>query len=411
MTRRRQHLEEFLSLALILILTDTSTYCQVRQSDAEQIDLADHGYRIENTICLEISENDLSGLREISGDKISVASRLLVINNDTLSAEEISTRGQTTLYYRRKSYSFHLESEASFHHGNSIKKLKKFYVLSLSMDRNYANNRLALGMMEAADLSHLFHAYGELRINGQSEGVCMIIERPEDWAMKKKNSPLLIRRGYNSTIAKLKADSKAEKELIRVYRDNFRSIYQSLHKYEGEELYTAISTWLDTDAYMKWLAFNYFVRNGDYTDEVFLYVDSKTGRFRVIPWDYDDIFSAAPHEGYAESRKVTEGKLFFSAEDRLDRKIVSDPYLYRMYLIQFTKLLNELTPAVLKDIFEETYAELLPYYTDTGIISQSRYDRHKNVTLEGLRSDLESFYSQLVLTRNYFYGIIKDQNQ
>ena len=31
----------------------------------------------------------------------------------------------------------------------------------------------------------------------------MVIERPEDWAMKKKNSPLIIRRGYNHTIDKM----------------------------------------------------------------------------------------------------------------------------------------------------------------------------------------------------------------
>ena len=37
-------------------------------------------------------------------------------------------------------------------------------------------------------------------INGRSEGVFMIIERPEDWAISKENSPLVRRRGYDQKI-------------------------------------------------------------------------------------------------------------------------------------------------------------------------------------------------------------------
>lgn len=38
------------------------------------------------------------------------------------------------------------------------------------------------------------------------------------------------------------------------------------------------------------LAFNYLIRNGDYTDELFLYLTGKGNQFQIIPWDYDDIF-------------------------------------------------------------------------------------------------------------------------
>lgn len=383
---------------------------QTGQTDSEQLNLINLGNKIQNTICLDISGPDYESIKAVTGREISVNPRLLIINNDTLTAEEISTRGQTTLFYRRKSYSFDLQSEASFHHGKKTKKFKRFYLLGLSMDRNYANNRLAFEMMETSELFHLFYAYCDLRINGQSEGVCMILERPEDWAMKRKDSPLLIRRGYNNSMDKFKAGNTADKEMIKKYRANFREIYRSLDKYEGEELYRTISAWLETDVYMKWLAFNYFIRNGDYTDEVYFFVDPGTGKFNVIPWDYDDAFSAAPHEGYEESTKITGAKLFFSAEDLLDKKIVTDPYMYKMYLIQFEELLNELSPDVLKHIFEKTYAELYPYYSNDEIISQSKYDRHKNVNLAGLKSDLSAFYDHLVISRSILLQTIANQN-
>ncbi|MGB8359018.1 MAG: CotH kinase family protein [Bacteroidales bacterium] len=387
-----------LQIALLLPAISVS-FGQAKQTEGEPLNLTDRGDKIQNTICLYISASDFENIKAVTGREISVNPRLLIINNDTLTTDKISTRGQTTLFYRRKSYSFDLKSDALFHHGKKTRKLKKFYLLGLSMDRNYANNRLAFEMMESAKLFHLFYTYCELRINGQSEGICMIMERPDDWALQKKDSPLLLRRGYNSSINKLKAGNKADKEIIKKYRANFREIYRSLDKYEGEELYRTISAWLDTDAYMKWLAFNYFIRNGDYTDEVYFFADPGTGKFNVIPWDYDDIFSVAPHEGYEESRKITGEKLFFSAEDLLDKKIVTDPYLYKMYLIQFEELLNELSPDVLKHIFERTYAELYPYYSNDEIISQSKYDRHKDVNMEGLRNDMSSFYDHLVISR------------
>jgi len=410
MASKNRHPGIILSQIVFSFLTISVSPGQTIQPDYENLNLTDLGCHIENKICLNIPGIDYENLKAVTGRKISVKAKLLIINGDTLNPEEIVTRGQTTLMYRRKSYSFDLQSEASFHHGEKTKKYKKFFLLGLSMDRNYASNRLAFEMMETSRIFHLFYAFCELRINGQSEGICMVTERPEDWALKKQSSPLLIRRGYNNSIDKLKSDKKADKEIIKKYCGNFRQIYRSLDRYKGEELYNAISTWLDTEEYMKWLAFNFFVRNGDFTDEVYFYVDPDSKKFRIIPWDYDDLFSIAPHEGYEESRKLIGDKLFFSTEDILDKMIVTDPYLYKMYLVQFEKLMNEMSPDVIKRIFEKTYAELYPYYSNDEIISQSKYDRYKNDNLEGLKNNLLTLYDQLVISRRVFLESIGNQD-
>ena len=400
-----------ISLVVFHLLSIFVSYGQTAQPVHEMLKLVDRGYKIENVISLDISGSDYQNIKSISGRKITVRSRLLLINGDTLNPEEIKTHGQTTLYYRRKSFSFSLESKASFRNSGETRRFEKFFLLSLSMDRNYHNNRLAFEMMENARLFHLFYAFCELRINRQTEGICLVVERPEDWSMEKKDSPLLIRRGYNGDINKLKTGKKTSKEVTKNYSRYFRQIYQYLNKYKGEELYNSISTWFDTDMYMKWLALNFFIRNGDYTDEAYFYVDPVSGKFRIIPWDYDDIFSKAPHEGYEESKKLTGDKLFFSTEDPLDRKIVNDPYMYRMYLVQFEELLNELSPDVLKNIFEKTYAELYPYFSDNDIISQSRYDRYKNADLDKLKSDLSTLYENLIFSRNIYLNSIEKMSK
>jgi spore coat protein H len=391
----------FIALKITLLLSSNAK-SQVVQNYGDTLELKDLGSKIENVINLYVSESEHNSIHSTAGDKLNIPTKNLIINGDTLKPEKISTRGQTTLYFRRKSFSFDLKSDATFNHGEKKKSLKKFDILSLSMDKAYCCNRLAFEMMEASKLFDLFYAFCDMRINGKSEGICMIIEQPDVWALKKKDSPFLIRRGYNHQIDKIKTGKTTEKEEVKRYSGSFSQIYKSLNKYSGEEYYQFLSEKLDVDVYMRWLAFNYFVRNGDYTDEVFFYIDPKTEKFSIIPWDYDDLFSVRPHEGNTESRKKIGNKLFFSTEDKLDEKIVNDPYLYGKYLIQLDELLKQESPDVLKNIFEKTYAELYPYYSDNEIISNSAYDLHKNVDLIQLKNDLKIYYNLLLTNRNIF---------
>ena len=390
------------SLLLFSIVIILNSIGQTAQLNDDKLNLTDLGREIENSVSFNLTNLNHEQIKATSGQKVRVKATTLIINGDTLEPKEINTRGKSTLYFRRKSYSFSLKSEASFRHGERVESFKKFYVVSLSMDKHYSSNRLAFGMMEAAKLFDLFYSYCELRINGNSEGICMIIERPEDWAMKKKGSPVIIRRGYNNSIDKIKTDKKTESEKAKKYKSYFRQIYRSLNKYEGEQLFMTLSNWVDMDLYMKWLAFNFFVRDGDYTDEVFFFIDPLSDKFSIIPWDYDDLFSIAPHEGNAENRKILGDKLFFSTEDLLDKKIVTDPYLYKKYLIQFEELMKQLSPDVIKSVFENTYAELYPYYSINEIISQSKYDRYKDSDLFTLKRDMQALYEQLLFYRNIF---------
>jgi spore coat protein H len=239
----------------------------------------------------------------------------------------------------------------------------------------------------------------------------MIVERPEDWALKEEKSIFLIRRGYDNVIDKIKGGKKADREDIKKYRGYFEQLYRNLNKYEGEEFSKMISERLDLNNYMRWLAFNYFVRNGDYTDEAYFYVDPDNDKFRIIPWDYDDIFALLPHEGIEQNRKIIGDKMFFSIEDDLDRKIVSDPYLYKLYLVQLEDILIRLSPEVIKDICENTYAELYPYFLNNEIISQTKYDRYKDVSLDGMKTNIQTIYGQLMMSRSIYLNSIAGQSK
>lgn len=380
---------------------------QFQESD-DELNLKDTGQKIENSIRLYITVKDYNAIKANTGRKINVNPGLIIINEDSVDVEKVRTRGQTTLFYPRKSFSFSLKSSAEFRHGETAESLGKFYALSLSMDRNYCNNRLAFEMMQICGIFNLFYSFCELSINDHCEGIYLIVERPEDWAFNKKDSPLLIRRGYNHEIEKITTNKEIDKSEIRKYCDCYKNIYKCLHKYEGEVLYDTLSKWLDIDLYMYWLAFNFYIRNGDYTDEVYFYFDPSVNKFRIIPWDYDDIFFSVPHEGSVSTSELTRDKYIFSTEDMLDVRIASDPDLYRIYLGKFVELMDQLPPAVLKTVFESTYAELYPYYADIEIISLSEYDAYKDANFERLENDMFSMFSQLRFTREIYLKNLRE---
>ena len=395
-------LKLYCSVTLFTSILIPNSICQQAQKNIDSLNLNDLDRVIENSISFNTTLSNYEKIQATTGQKISVAATMLIINGDTLVPQAISTRGQSSLYFRRKSFTFDLKSKATFRHGDRTESFKKFYLSSLSMDKNYCSNRLAFEMMDDIHLFPLFYSYCELWINGESEGIHMLVERPEDWAMKMEKSPLIIRRGFDHHIDKIKTGIATTSEEAKKDRENFNLIYKSLNEYEGEQLYKVLSDLLDMDVYLKWIAFNFFVKNGDYTDEVFFYVDKAINKYKIIPWDYDDLFSPAPHEGDVVNKKLRADKLFFSTEDMLDKKIVSDPYLYKLYLIQLRELLGQLSPDMIKKAFENTYAELYPFYSKSELISKSAYDLYPRATLTKLKDELSILYEKLLIYRDVY---------
>ena len=149
---------------------------------------------------------------------------------------------------------------------------------------------------------------------------------------------------------------------------------------------------MHVEDYLRWLAFNYLVRNGDYSDELYFYIDPKTKRFRIIPWDYDDIFKTGPHEGMEVWKsKMDPSSLIFSAEDELDVKIANDPFLYHQYLKCLSSIIEELSDEKIGLIISKVYEDLSPLFTSDIILKAASKDGY-TTTPENLRTDLSNVY-------------------
>ncbi len=319
----------------------------------------------------------------------------LSFNDQQVALEEIRVRGNSATRYQRKSYVVFLSDPIRVvnRSGGGVKELSRFKLIALTMDYTYIENRVAFGILEEAGVMPLFFKFVEFRINGHTQGVYLLIEDPEAY-YQEIGSEFIIRRGYNHTIDDTDYLPSSHFIPYNTYEDRYKQIYNGLTNYQGEELHGILAERLNLDLYFRKMGIDYLLQNGDYTDEIYLYsrVEDEAIRFYPIPWDYDDIFSGAPHElnrawgmgtlfgkrfyeTMEEIYSVVGKTLVYSIEDDLDYSIARDPVLYKYYTSALKDLFNELDSEVIERVFAETESELTTFYNSIAVIEQSQYDQ------------------------------------
>jgi len=319
---------------------------------------------------------------------------VLLFNDQPVELKEIRTRGQTALKYQRKSYSVDLNRPISIRdrEGDHRRQLRSFKLLAMVMDYTYIESRVGFGILEQAGIMPLFYKYVELRINGDTQGVYLLVEDPEQFAIEQR-SEFILRRGYHHGIGNAEYEPLYHFRPREEYVVRFKEIYTQLPYSYGEERYEAISQRIDLDQYFRKMGIDYLLQNGDYTDEVYLYaiLEQDAIRYKIIPWDYDDIFRNYPHEVgrswgtgtlfgdryYDSHQDILDeigNKLIFSIEDDLDYAIAMDSFLYARYESTMANLVKEMDLEDIGILFNRVENELAPYYSDEDVILQSQYD-------------------------------------
>ena len=336
------------SLLLCLIVSAQRTHAQTNTVAARFPEIR-----------LQISKSQYSDLLDSKGLKMELKKPQLTINGDTAAVKEINSRGNNSLTFKHKSLSIDLENSFSIKVGGEKNKIKKFDLLNLVMDKNLWHNRWAFLNMSRFDIFSLFNVYCTLWINDQPQGIYLLVEKPHHYSEVKAKSPYMIRRGVDHKINGEYIDTPSKSE-GKKYRSQYFKLYEDIGKYKGEELYHQLKTKMNVDHYFDWLAFNYLIMNGDYEDELYLYIRPESGLFDIIPWDFDDILRRTPHEG-AQARNenaALKNKLIFSGEDPLDRAIAADDFVYNQYLVRFKKLLTDLSVESLEKVTSQVKEEL-----------------------------------------------------
>lgn len=391
---KREYSTKSLLTVLFLILILFHPGAVLNLLDAQSSDPANESKWL---IDFEMDKGIYKKMKKQGGTETLFIPESFTINGTTVRVKEMHTRGKTSLQFWRKSYTVSLEEAFPFPWKNSFKEMEKFYLISMSLDKYYFHNRFAFQCLEELGLFPLFYHYAEVRINGESEGLYLVVQRPADYALDDLGSAAILRRGSSDFVAKEKFAKKTPQDLREACRKTFKDIKSAGTNWQGEELYTHLNERMDLDSYFSWLAFNYLVNNGDYTDELFYYLlpGEPMPRFGIIPWDFDDILVREPHEGKETRNQRFDHQLLFSSEDRLDRTIARDPYLYQQYLVQMEKAYQRLTPEVLEHILTDIREDLSPYFMDPAILAVSQHDLKQAESIEQLEKELRTVSAYL----------------
>lgn len=333
-----------------------------------------------NTIELSVSSNDLAHYKD-KPEKYEFAGVQLKLNGQQVfNTEEMETRGQGSIAYFRKN--FGLKLDQPMHLGRV--ESKKINLLSLSADAGYISSRLGLMTAELLKVgTALPIEYVEVMINGKSNGLYAVVEKPKS-AMSK--SPYVVRRGYRSRFIHEEADAskKLTADQIQQIKAAADSIYEDIATKKGETLFNSLKSKMDIDAYMRWMAMNSLYTNGDFPDEIFFYVDGelyKQGRiyFRTTPWDFDDLFKSmhAVATNSTEAAKPENlNSILYSYEDRLDRSFSpANTYMYEQFKATVRDVItNHLTQVTTDSLLKQIHSDIAEYLANPAILQMSAKD-------------------------------------
>jgi spore coat protein H len=356
-------------------------------------------------IRIYIPPNQFTKLQKTKGDKLRLDHVVVLINHDTTLTKEIHTRGNNSLKFKRKSFSVELEKSIHLKIGNDKVTLKKFNLLNLVMDKNLWRNRFSNLNLNTIGLFPLFNIYCKVWINDQPQGYYLLIEKPQQVRTKLK-SPYMLRRGLDHSISDEYFD-KEDKLSAREYRKQFESIYSTINSLKEQELANQLQKLINMDSYSRFLAFNYLLMNGDYADEVFLYIDPQHHWFEVIPWDYDDILRPVPHEGRLVRNEAHADKKIFSLEEKLDRAIAGNNTLYQKYEILLKHTLIMLDSAKLSQSAYQVINELeqLNHMKELGEVTL--FLDQEPFNFEEAKADIITSLTQILKRREWILAELK----
>lgn len=327
---------------------------------------------------------------------------------------ELSSRGQSSIKFPRKNLSVKVLKEEN---GDKKKvkigslKSKNIIMSAGAMDTLFVKNSIGYSLLKAIGIHSLQTQFAEVKLNGVSQGLYMLTENQTDNLMKGQDAEVVFRRRYNDVLELKDAKKELSEAQVVKYQKTLKAVHKSIRELEGDELIAALEKNLNLKNYLKWLAFNYIIKNGDYSDEVYFYgkTNPQTGEivFDVSPWDMDDSFSEKMHSSTIPTfpnwkmTKNSQKQLIYNYESRIDRKVAGDEKLLRMYFEAMSEVVETLSQnSVLWDIQSKILADLNPYLDDADIQANGRLDEgaqaHSRAMIEDeVKVKMAKIYSRM----------------
>ena len=273
----------------------------------------------------------------------------------------VRIHGLSTLYCERRSLEVRVEPGRPVALSEDL-FFTEFVLLSMCLDSTYLKTHLGASVCAAMGLYPFEFEFAELLVGGETDGVYQLLREPvatgiSDFAQVSA----LLRRHYE---LQPEFGQISGEDVIARYRRAFE-VPDGL---TGAPLIQHLSRHADLEQYLRWLAINSILENGDYVDEVWFLgtrthaADARVDTyFRVFAWDFDALFTPCH---VARPAAADRYGLLYCAEAALDVRIAKDEALFALYTQVLESTLAELTPARFDEFIENSYAALSPFLDD-----------------------------------------------
>jgi len=209
----------------------------------------------------------------------------------------VSLRGQGTIFCARKSLTLRFEAPTTL--GLSPPSAG-FVLLALCEDPTLLRSRVAFERLQAAGLFPPWFGFAEVKLNGATNGLYLVIERPRDAIARQTptNERILRRRSPERVVEVDRPDVEDIADLER-FLAPYYALLDLPTMLSGDALLAALRARMDFDQYLSMVAFNSALENGDNIDELYFYdaphpapapTPGGVPYWRVMAWDQDEIF-------------------------------------------------------------------------------------------------------------------------
>ncbi|KIG17327.1 hypothetical protein DB30_03384 [Enhygromyxa salina] len=267
---------------------------------------------------------------------------------DLTAPAKLKLRGNNSLACERKSYSLNFEDDQPrrWFEGSAT---DEFFLLSMCLDDRYITQFTANQLMAALGLFAPKFRMVELVLSGVSQGVYLLVEKPQE-ELRQDNTGvrLIVRRAADveGELPEAKHSAGSEAQALADY-EAFTSTAETT---TGDALLTWLEASMDLEQYLRWIALMSLLESGDYVDEVYFMSTDVTGEpgmtrdyFSISTWDQDDIFSPCHNNGDFAIQDPHE--LLYCSEGRLDYAIFAEPAVYDRFVDTLEQTLEWLDQA------------------------------------------------------------------
>lgn len=255
-------------------------------------------------------------------ERVWLRCRLSWNNTSAQTSAKIKLHGWTTLGAPKKSFSLKFNNQAPF---TADIHLDRFFLINMIHDKGQFHGWFSYAFLRELGLFPNYFQYVAVSVNGQAQGVYLLVERTADALLRTQQGlQFVVRRRTDNLYATKYMRSES------VDMSAMDAFIAGANSKSPQSLVQAYDRVLDIDLYLTWLAYNALVQIADTLDELFFYQTADSGdrlsKLKIAAWDYDLLFGP---EGQNTNGNISP--LFSGVECRFGYAVSQNPFLLSRY--------------------------------------------------------------------------------